>query len=314
MKAFALNEFGETGTLEDLPKPEPENGEVRVAVRAASVNPSDADIAMGGMKDMMPHRFPLIIGSDLSGVVDEVGPGVTEFQNGDEVFGVPGRPFMGAGSFAEFTVATVGSLAAKPQSLDHEEAATLPIAGVTALQAVDSAELKEGDVVLVVGAAGGVGGFVVQLAKAAGAHVIGVARGANADYIRGLGAAYTIDYSAADVVDEVNSAYPDGIAAIIDSVSDPEALARLAPVVRKGGWVISIKGAASGDELSKLDVNLENTQGVVTSERLERLSALLEEGRLKPPEFKTLPLPDAADALKEIETGHVRGKLVLTIG
>jgi NADPH:quinone reductase-like Zn-dependent oxidoreductase len=313
LRAFALNEFGETGSIQDLPIPEPESGEVRIEVRAAGVNPSDVSIGMGAFKDFMEHRFPLIMGSDVSGVIEAIGPGVTEFQVGDEVFGVPGRPFMGAGSFADKTVATVGTVAAKLASLDHIQAAGFPIAGVTALQAVESAELKRGDVVLVVGAAGGVGGFAVQLASIEGAHVIGVARGANAEYIRGLGAAETIDYTKEDVVDAVKAAHSDPIAAIIDTVSDPETLARLSDVVRMGGHVVSVKGAATGEQLSMRDLTLENTAGMATTERLAKLAGLFDEGKLKPPEIKTFPFEKAADALQEIQTGHVRGKLVLTI-
>jgi NADPH2:quinone reductase len=313
VRAFALNEFGETGSIQDLPVPEPESGEVRVEVRAAGVNPSDVSIAMGAFKDFMEHRFPLIMGADLSGVVEAVGPGVTEFQTGEEVFGVPGRPFMGAGSFADKTVATVGTITTKPASLDHIQAAGFPIAGVTALQAVESAELKKGDVVLVVGASGGVGGFAVQLASLAGAHVIGVGREANAEYIRDLGAAETIDYTKDDVVDAVKAAHRDPIAAIIDAVSDPETLARLSDVVRMGGHVVSVKGAATGEQLSMRDLTLENIAGLATTERLGRLAGLVDEGKLKAPEIKTYPFEKTTDALQEVQTGHVRGKLVLTI-
>ena len=176
MRAFALTDFGAAPEIIDLPLPEPAEGEVRVRVRAASVNGFDLSVADGRLKDMMEHRFPVVLGKDFAGTVDVVGPGVTGYQVGDRVFGVVMKPYLGDGSFAEYvTVPTTVGLAALPDSIDFVEGATLGVAGVTAIAAVDAAELKPDHRVLVVGATGGVGNQVVQLAAKAGAHVLATA-------------------------------------------------------------------------------------------------------------------------------------------
>jgi len=312
MKAFALDEFGQPGNVHDLPTPEPGEGEVRVRVAAAALNPFDAVVLKGYMKDRLEHRFPLVPCGDLAGTIDVIGPGVQDVATGDRVFGTTGRMVMGAGTLAEYTIATAGTLARTPDSLNDTDAAASPLAGVSGLMCVDAVDPSPGDSVLVIGAGGGVGSFAVQIAAARGAHVVGVTSTDKLDYVRGLGAAEIVNRSAGDVVASARVLRPDGYAAIIDNASDAAALAELALLVRDGGHVVSMKGAASKDELAGRGITAVNIQTMVDTARLTALGALYESGRLKPPAVKTFRLENAGDAFAEIETGHARGKLVVT--
>ena len=149
MKAFALDEFGKPGSIHKLPAPEPAAGQVKVKIAAAGLNPFDASVASGRVKDLMEHRFPLVPGTDGSGTVEAIGEGITEWSVGDDVFGSVGKTYLGEGTLAEFTTLAAGAIARKPSSLTHAEAAAIPVAGVTALIMADSASLEKGDVSLV---------------------------------------------------------------------------------------------------------------------------------------------------------------------
>jgi NADPH:quinone reductase len=311
MRAFALDAFGQPGSIHDLPEPEPAEGEVRVRVAAASLNPFDNAVLAGYLKDRMEHRFPLIPASDFSGTVDALGSGVTGYAVGDHVFGVTGKMVIGLGTLAEKTTATARTIARRPQSLSDIEAAALPLAGVSALMCVDAIGPKPNDVVVVVGAGGGIGSYAVQLAKGRGAHVIGVTTKENAEYVKGLGADEVIDRTAGDVLETLKSKHKDGVAAIIDTASDAAGLAHLSGAVRKGGTAVSMKGAAVPDELAKHDVKGVNIQTQMNTERLETLVKLSADGKLKAPKIRTFKLDQAGEAFKLL--GQVGGKLVITL-
>src|SRR5207247_1439012 len=164
MKAFAIEGFGQPGSLHDVAVPEPGEGQVRVRVIAAGLNPFDHAVVQGYLKDRMEHRFPLVRGMDGSGTGEAVGPGVSDWSVGDEVFGSVGKPYLGEGTLAEFTTMSAGTIARKPSSLDHATAAAIPTAGVTALNMADALALGEGQTVVAIGATGGVGSYVVPLA------------------------------------------------------------------------------------------------------------------------------------------------------
>jgi len=313
MKAFAIDEFGQPGTVHDLPTPEPGEGEVRVRVAAAALNPFDAFVLKGYMKDRLEHRFPLVPCGDLAGTIDATGPGVQDVAKGDRVFGTTGRMVMGAGTLAEYTIATRGTLTRTPDSLSDIDAAASPLAGVSGLMCVDAGDPSADDSVLIIGAGGGVGSFAVQIAAARGAHVVGVTGTDKAEYVRGLGAAEVVDRTVGDVVASARALRPDGYAGIIDNASDAAGLAELAVLVRDGGHVVSMKGAASQDDLAGRGITAVNIQTLVNTARLTTLGALYESGRLKPPAVKTFSLENAGDAFAEIETGHSTGKLVVTI-
>jgi NADPH2:quinone reductase len=313
MQAFAVANFGETGSVRELPAPEPEQGEVRIRVAAASVNPVDVAVMQGYMKDMMEHRFPLIPGIDASGVVDALGEGVEGWRLGDDAFGAVGKMYFGEGTYAEFATMSARSIAPKPASLDHVEAAAVPLAGVTAVMLLDAVGLREGETILAVGAAGGVGSYLVQLAARRGAQVVAVCRGENADYVRGLGAADVIDYTAGDVAEALRSGYPGRIDAIADLVGDKETVTRLSDQLRPGGRVASAAGGADEEALARRDVKGAYIVTMVTAEHLANLAKALEEGTLKLPQIQRFTLGQAADALALIGSRHVRGKLVLTV-
>ena len=311
MRAFAVDAFGQPGSIHELPEPEPSEGQVRVRVAAASLNPFDNIVLQGYMKDRMEHRFPLVPAGDFSGTVDAVGSGADGFSVGDPVFGVNGKMFLGEGTLAEKTTASAGTIAKRPESLTDVDAAALPLAGVSALMCVDAAALKPKDVVVVVGASGGIGSYATQLAKLRGAYVIGVTHTANIDYVKGLGADEVIDRTAGAVVDALKLKHINGVAAIIDAGSDAESLAALSQAVRKGGTVVSMKRAAAPDELAKREIKGVNIQTQVNTERLETLAKLSADGKLKAPRIREFPLDKANEAFKVL--GQTDGKLVITL-
>ncbi len=248
MRAFAHDSFGEAGSIREIDLPHPSANEVRVKVVGASVNPIDWKTGKGYLKDYMEHRFPLISGQDVSGVVDVVGAHVHDLKVGDEVFGFHGQTFMGRGTHAEYVIAASSALAPKPLAIPGPAAASIPLAGVTAMMCVEAVQAGRGDVVLIVGAAGGVGSFAVQLAAARGAHVIGVARAVNHDYVRQLGATDAVDYENGDLVAAVRAVHPEPLDAIIDLASDAETVRRLSALLRDGGTVASPVGTAPMDD------------------------------------------------------------------
>jgi NADPH:quinone reductase len=311
VKAFALDAFGQPGSIHDVPDPQPADGEVRVRVAAASLNPFDNAVLQGYLKDRMEHGFPLIPAGDLAGTVDALGPNAEGFEVGDAVFGVTGKMFVGEGTLAELATATTGTLARRPSSVSEIEAAALSLAGVSALMCVEAVDPKAKDVVVVVGASGGIGSYAVQLAALRGAHVIGVTSKANVDYLKSLGASEVIDREAGDVLEVLKSKHHDGVAAIIDTGSDAPSLAHVSAAVRKGGTVVSMKGAAVADELAKRDIKGVNIQTRVTSDGLEQLADLAAGGNLKAPRIRTFSLEQAGDAFKLL--GHSGGKLVVKL-
>ena len=313
MRAFAVDAFGQPGSIHELPEPEPAENEVRVRVAAASINPFDNAVLLGYLKDRMEHRFPLIPCGDLAGIIDALGAGVDGFAVGDAVFGVTGKMVFGVGTLAEFTTASTGTIAKRPATVSEVEAAALPLAGVSALQSVEAVAPKPGDVVVIVGASGGIGSYAVQLAAATGARVVGVTSQAKTGYVKSLGASEVIDRTSGDVADALKAKHPDGVAAVIDTGSDAAGLARLSEAVRKGGTVTSMKGAAAIEELAKRGIKGVNVQTQVTKERLDHLARLTADGELKAPHIETFPLEKAGAAFELIgQDGHL-GKLVVKV-
>ena len=268
----------------------------------------------GWMKDYQEHRFPFVPGIDLSGVVERLGAGVGGFAAGDEVYGVVARPYVGEGTYAEFAIVGADSIAPKPASLTHEEAASVPHAGLTALAAVDAAELQAGQVVAVVGATGGVGSFVTQLAALRGATVIAVTSPDGAAQALEYGATATVDYSTGDVSVKLLAAHPGGIDALIDLHSDGDVLEQYATAVRADGVVVSPRGpaASAAPALEARGVRFVGANRAPAT-RLPEITALFDAGKLRVPPIKVYPLDQAPAALAEMAAGHVRGKLVISI-
>ncbi|MEV6556512.1 NADP-dependent oxidoreductase [Nocardia sp. NPDC051756] len=311
MRAIVVRKFGATPELTDMPVPEPGPGAVRVQLEAAGVNPFDAKMADGILDGKLPHDFPMILGVDGAGVVASVGPGVTHFAVGDRVVGKFLNPPAGHGSFAEYAVIPEGgTLVRIPEGVPTAAAAALPTAGVTAQDLVDATKIEPGQTVLIVGATGGVGSFLVQLANMAGANVIATARDAIADQMTRLGAAETVDYTAGPVREQVGAAHPDGIDVLYDLVSPPEVLAELTTLVRDGGTVYSTIWSADEDALRSRGIRGGNIESSGRAPELARLLDRVAEGDVVVPIDATLPLADGATAIGA--TG-ARGKTVLTI-
>jgi NADPH:quinone reductase len=310
MRAFALEELGAPGAVVEVPVPEPSEGQVRVRVAAAGLNPFDNAVIQGYLKDQMEHRFPLIPGMDAAGTIDALGEGVIELAIGDEVFGSVGKRHLGEGTTAGSATMSTAAIARRPASIADTDAAAIPVAGVTALTMVDAASVSDGDVVVAIGATGGVGSYFVQLAATRGATVLAISSAANTGYARTLGAAEAIDYEAGDVVEAVRSLAPGGID-VIAEMHGGDDTARLAELVRSGGRVVSAVGGADEETLKARGIEAANIMGMVSTASLELLAGMLERGELVSPEIRTFPLAEAAEAFAQVATGHTRGKIVV---
>lgn len=311
MKAVYFEEYGELNQLKtgELEKPEPGEGEVLVRMKSAGVNPVDAAVARGMLKDAIPSEFPAIPGWDLAGIVEERGHAARRFKEGDEVYAYARRPVIQHGTFAEYVALSESYLAHRPQNVTMEEAGGIPLVGLTAYQALfDSGNLKDGQTILILGASGGVGTMAIQLAKSAGANVIGVASEKNHDYMKELGADDVIDYNKGDLGDLVNEVAPDGVDMIFHC-SRGDSLSQSKSTLKPDGRLISITN-------SKPDVPDNITFKYVFVEpnatQLNHLRELADEGKLKVPVLGRYTLDNAAEALQEIESLHTRGKLVVT--
>ncbi len=310
MRAFMVNQFGDAGSVGERPKPEADDGQLLVRVRAAGVNAFDPVVRAGFLKDFMEHRFPLTPGLDYAGTVEALGPGVSGFAVGDEVFGAVGKPYQGEGSFAEYVTAAAALAVHRPEALSAEAAAALPTAGGTALAAVDALEASAGDTVAIFGAAGGVGGFATQLAALRGLKVIAITRPEHDEYVLWLGATDVIDYTAGDVSEALRSKAPEGLAGIIDVFHDAQGLLALAPTVRAGGVIAS--PAAQGLEQAFAGQAVKGRAVRAATDRVGELAELAANGSLKV-EVEVLPLDQAADAIHRQSTRGMRGKLVLKV-
>ena len=310
MHAFILDSFdAPPGLREGLPEPEAGPGRLLVRVQASSVNPVDALITAGYLSGMAEHRFPVVLGRDVAGVVEEVGSGVTGFAAGDRVVGgVPAMaPAVGQGAWAELVAVPAESVARLPDGVDLGQAGAAPWAGLTALAAADALGLGQGDTVLVVGATGGVGAFAVQLAARAGAIVLAPGLPEDRDYLRGLGLTEVLDRDG-DVATQVRQRHPNGVDALLDLTSQsPDQLNAYAAVVREGGRIAASAGAA-GEGPGRFNVS-----AVATAEQLGRLAGLLADGTLTVPIQASYPLAQAGQALADLTGQHTQGKLAVTL-
>ena len=328
MRAIRYDRYGpppEVLEVREVEAPTPREGEVLVRVRAAGANPVEWHLVRGEpflIRLMNGLRRPKDgdVGFDVAGVVEEIGPGVTDFRPGDEVFG------HGSGSFAELTRARSSRLARRPERLSFEQAASVPVAGGTAFHAlVTHGKVEAGERVLIVGAGGGVGSFAVQLAKALGAEVTAVCSGEKTDYVRALGADRVVDYTREDV-----TTLPARYDVVIQLAGDHSLFALRRLLSPHGRLVLAgsgtgrdgtgfVLGALRGFVLSLLftrftDRAVKMFVSSTSREHLETLVGFVERGELTPSVEHAYPLEQAADALTEIESGHARGKLVVAVG
>jgi NADPH2:quinone reductase len=310
VRAFVLPAFDAPPVLrQDLPDPAPADRALLVRVHASSVNPVDNAIASGMLKGMVDHEFPVVLGRDYAGVVEQVGPGTTRYAIGDEVFGflTHANPTVHDGAWADLIVVPEDNfVAAKPEGVEPAEAGAAPLAGITAMLAVDALELSSEDTVLIVGATGGVGSFAVQLAARTGASVIAPALPDDETYLRDLGITELVDRGG-DAVAAVRSSHPEGVDALLDLVSyAPEGFESYAAALKPGGRGTSRLGA-SGSGPERHDI-----MGVPSPENLERLAGLLRDG-LTVPIQQSYDLASAGDALKALSATHKQGKVALRV-
>jgi NADPH:quinone reductase-like Zn-dependent oxidoreductase len=308
MKAIRIHNYGGPEVLkyEDAPRPRPQADEVVVRVHAAGVNPIDWRVREGQMKDFWPHQFPLILGWDLSGVVEEVGPRVSQFKKGDAVFGLPDPTRSGA--YADYVVVRESELARKPNSLHHIRAAAVPLAGLTAWQALfDTAQLQPGQRVLIHAGSGGVGHFAVQLAKWKGAYVFATASTKNQDLLRELGVDEPIDYTQQRFED---------IARKIDIVLDTlggETQDRSWSVLKKGANLVSLVQPPSEEKAKELGVRAAMLGAQPNGAQLAEIAKIIDSGKLAPVIDRILPLSEVRRAHELSQSGHTHGKIVLRV-
>jgi NADPH:quinone reductase-like Zn-dependent oxidoreductase len=315
MRAVGIREFGGRDKLEllDVPEPKVPPDAVKIRVLAAGVNPVDWKLREGRLEPRFPHFFPVVIGWDAAGVVEEVGPGVVEVAPGDEVFAYCRKHFIGEGTYCEFVTVPVTFVAKKPAALSFEEAGAFPLAALTAYQALFfGAGLTAGETVLMYAAAGGVGSFAVQLALDAGAEVIGVASERNRDYVLGLGAYEVIDYTQQDAVEAVRTFKPEGVDVLLDTIGGAS-LERAVDAVRDGGRLVSIAQPPTDERFSLREIEATYVYVRPDGEQLEELAELAEAGRLVVDLAEVLPLEQAERAHELSESGHVRGKIALRV-
>jgi NADPH:quinone reductase-like Zn-dependent oxidoreductase len=306
MKAVWIEEYGGPEVMKFGERPEPTLGtkDVLVAVKAASVNPIDWKMRQGMLRANFALPMPYILGRDLSGVVTAVGAEVTGFKTGDEVYGLADA--QRGGTFAERVAMDAGLLAPKPRSVSHLEAASLALAGATALTAIETAEMGDGERVLIHAGAGGVGGFAVQLARHHDAWIAATCSAANRDYVTGLGADLAIDYKSEDF-----AALLKEMDLVFDTMGG-EIHSRSFAVLKPAGRMVFISAAPIPEGPAPVQQVLRaNVRG--SRELFERITELVDGGAVRPQVTKVLPLKDAAQGLEMSKAGGTRGKIVIEI-
>ena len=301
--------------MDDIERPVPAADQILVKVYASGVNPVDWGIREGGNEVLRPYlELPMTLGWDAAGVVEEVGSEVTRFKKGDAVYGEP--DFPGGGSYAEYLVSRATQFARKPATIDFTEAAAVPLAGLTAWTGVfEYGKLQAGQRILVQGASGGVGGFAVQFAKAKGAYVIGMASGPNLAYVKQLGADEVIDYQTQHFeemlhdIDVVLEATP---------LRDNRERLKAVRVLKSGGRFVTANLDHPLDDeveeaLADKNATGEGYNNEARGEWLEEIAELIDSGQVKVTVARVFPLEEVAEAHRESESYHVRGKLVLQV-
>jgi len=310
MKAAQIKEYGDASVVQivDTDKPRVGDGQVLIDVRAASVNPVDIAIRSGWMQQMAPLQFPATLGGDFAGIISEVGEGVTNVVVGDKVYGQANAAYGNSGSFAEFAVTSAGQVAKAPSNVDFNEAASLPLAGVSALQALtEHIPLAAGQKILITGGSGGIGSIAIQIAKHMGANVTTTATGEGIELAKRLGAGTVIDYKSQEI-----SELPKDFDAVLDNVGGDIFNATL-HLLKSGGIGVSMAAQADENLAKELNVTTLSQMTQVNTEALDKLRKLVEDGAVKPQVGKVFELSDAVDAFKAKESGKVLGKVVIEI-
>ena len=311
MKAIQINQYGGNELVmcvKDAHEPTVTANHVLVAVAAAAVNPSDWKLREGMTKDYVHQPFPLTLGGDFSGIITQIGEGVTGFEVGQEVYGQSDVREMGSGAFAEQTAPQINYIAPKPKTVSHAEAAALPLTGVSAWEViVEHIKLAPNQRILIHGGAGGIGTIAIQLAKHIGAYVIATAGTSDIQYVKELGADEVIDYQTQSFETNVSD-----LDAVFDTVGRDTNTKSYA-ILKSGGIIVSMIEQPNKELMAQFGVKAIAQASKVTTERLMHIARLVDEGALKVRIDKTFPLEDTKDALDYIKNGRPKGKVVVAV-
>jgi NADPH:quinone reductase-like Zn-dependent oxidoreductase len=307
MKAAVIKDYGAQVEILEVPRPQLLADSVLIEVHASSVNPVDGIVQAGYLKEMMPITFPFTMGFDVSGVVLEVGEQVSKFKIGDEVFSRPNG--MQAGTIAEFSVIKEEELALKPSNISHQEAASIPLVGLTAFQAmVTKANLQKGQKILIHAGSGGVGTLAIQIAKHLGAFVATTTSGSNTEMVKNLGADIVIDYKTQNFEDEIKD-YD-----VVFDMMGGDIMNRSFKVLKKGGCLVSIKSFEDSKGLAKqYGLKFESFFMWPSGEMLKQLAQLISDGALKPVIDRTFSIDQLKEAYDYLNTGRAKGKIVIEV-
>ena len=312
MKSVQIKGYGGSEVVEinrnAPPLNDPSMGMVLVKVKTAGINPADWKIREGYMQKMIPLQFPSTMGMDFSGVIEKVGNSVPDLKRGDEVYGQAGVVNGGSGAFAEMALAKADSIAHKPKTLTHREAAALPLAGVSAWQAlVETIKLTKGQKILIHGGAGGIGTIAIPLAKHLGAYVATTVSTSDKQFAKELGADIVIDYKTQTFEDLLHD-----YDAVFDTVGG-ETYTRSFKILKKGGMIVSMLEQSNQELMSRFGVKAISQFTQVNRGRLTRLAQWVDQNNIRVNIDKTFPLEEAAKALDYQKNVHPRGKVVLAI-
>ncbi|MCS4538076.1 MAG: NADP-dependent oxidoreductase [Thaumarchaeota archaeon] len=312
MKSVQIKGYGGSEVVEinrnTPPLNDPSAGMVLVKVKAAGINPADWKIREGYMQKMIPLQFPSTMGMDFSGVIEKVGNSVPDLKRGDEVYGQAGVVNGGSGAFAEMALAKVNSMGHKPKTLTHREAAALPLAGVSAWQAlVETIKLTKGQKLLIHGGAGGIGTIAIPLAKHLGAYVATTVSTSDKQFAKELGAVEVIDYKTQTFEDLLH-----GYDAVFDTVGG-ETYTKSFKILKKGGMIVSMLEQSNQELMSRFGVKAISQFTQVNRERLTKLAQWVDQNNIRVHVDRTFPLEEAAKALDYQKNVHPRGKVVLAI-
>jgi NADPH:quinone reductase-like Zn-dependent oxidoreductase len=311
MKAVQISQYGDAGVLTiatDAAKPAVGDGKVLIEVHAASINPVDTMVRLGYMAKMAPLSFPAVLGTDVAGVVVEVGAGVADFKKGDKVFGMASLLAGASGAFAQYATVPAGMLARIPTGLGFTEAAALPLTAVSALEVIDEKlKVGKGHKILIHGGAGGIGTIAIQLAKHRGAFVATTVRAEAAGYVRGLGADTVIDFQK-EAFEKVLSGYD----FVFDTVAG-ETYKKSFAVLKRGGTIVSMLEQPNADLAAKYGVTALSQMTQVTTGRLNAVAELVRSGTIKVHVDRVFPVEKVKEAFLAREGGKVQGKVVLSL-
>ncbi len=310
MKSAQISRYGDATVVDinEVNTPVVGDSQVLVEVQAVSLNPFDTMVRAGYLQEAIPLQLPVTLGGDIAGTVTEVGASVTNVSVGDKVYGQANVVAGNSGAFAEFAATSAGQIAKLPASLDFEQAASLPLVGVSAVQALkDHINLQTGQKIFIHGGAGGIGSVAIQLAKHLGAYVATTASGEKLDYVKQLGADEVIDYKSEDFAAKLKD-----YDAVFDTVGGDDFNKALS-ILKKGGVAVSMIAPADETKLAELGVTAITQSTHVTTAKLDELRQLIDAGVVTPQIGKVYPLADIQSAFETRESGKVHGKVVVTV-